>query len=526
MAGYCIRILLALILSLCIAAGCREGHREAPLSDTVVAALTSEPKRLNPLFLTDHVSHSVSGLIFSGLTKFDKDMNIAGDLAESWDIIQGGKEIRFHLKKNVLWHDGVEFTADDVEFTYANIVSPESASHLNSSFGPVREVKAVGRYTLAVSYAEPYGSALESWTAGILPRHVFQNKDVRDTYFDNAPVGTGPYRLKEWLQGQNLRLESFDLYHDGRPRIRNIVIRIIPDATTQLMELKAGTLDLMELSPILYRTEANPGRLSSDFMKYRAGSFRSGFLGFNLLDERFQDKRVRQAISHAINKDWIIDSVFMGLGSRSTGPYPPEAWYYSREARHFEYKTVRAEELLKSSGWEMGPDGILMKNGSPLSFTILTNYESKENIRTAQVIQSNLKEIGIKTEIRTLEWQAFRHNVISKHKFEAIVLSRAYLWDPDIYDLWHSSRTHNDEWNFLSYNNPEADLLLEKGRRTAERKERENIYRRVHELLAEDQPCVFLYNADLFFIANKKIKGITPSPAGMLSNIADWYIEQ
>jgi peptide/nickel transport system substrate-binding protein len=526
MTGFRIRLVLTLLLSLCIAAGCREGQREVRLSDTVIAALISEPKRLNPLFLTDHVSHSVSGLIFSGLTKFDKDMNIAGDLAESWDIIQGGKEIRFHLKKNVLWHDGVEFTADDVEFTYAAIVSPDTASHLNSSFGPVREVKALGRYTLAVLYTEPYGSALESWTVGILPKHLFQNRDIRDTCFDNAPVGTGPYRLKEWMQGQNLRLESFDLYHAGRPRIKKIIIRIIPDTTTQLMELKAGTLDLMELSPIPFKTEANLGRLSSDFMKYRAGSFRFGFLGFNLLDERFQDKRVRQAISHAINKDWIIDSVFMGHGSRSTGPYPPEAWYYSREARHFEYNTLKAEELLKSAGWKMGPDGILIKNGSALAFTILTNYENKENIKTAQVIQSNLKGIGIKTDIRTLEWQAFRHNVISKHKFEAIVLSRAYLWDPDIYDLWHSSRTHNDEWNFLSYKNPEADLLLEKGRLTAERAERKKIYRKVHELLADEQPCVFLYNADLFFIANKKIKGITPSPAGILSNMADWYIEQ
>lgn len=519
-------ILTLFLAGIILVAGCRrEGDVVRP-PDAVTIAIASEPKHLNPLFLSDMISFSVSGLIFRGLTKFDSNMEIVPDIAESWEISRGGREIRFHLKKGVLWHDGAELTADDVVFTFQTITSPRTATHHKSHFGSATEAKTVDRYTVSVSYSEPYGSALQSWMFGIIPKHILHGKDALDPSFDRAPVGTGPYRLKQWLSGRQLSLESFDRHYDGPPGIKKVFLRVIPDAATQLMELKAGSIDIMELTPTQYWSETNSGKLSADFIVHRGGSFRYGFLGLNLLDTRFQDVRVRQAISHAIDKPAIIASVLMGLGSESTGPYPPEAWYFSPNASFFAYDPAKARELLESAGWRKGPDGILTKDGLAMSFTILTNYESKENIKTAQIIQSNLKAIGIETTIRTLEWQAFRHRVIAKHQFEAVVLSRAYLWDPDIYDLWHSSKTHEDEWNFLSYKNPILDALLEKGRRTIDREERKVIYRNVHELLAEEQPCVFLYNADLLFVSHQRIDGIAPTPAGMLQDVARWTLKR
>lgn len=513
------------LLGIFLLTGCTEAEQSRP-SDTITIAISSDPKRLNPVFLTDFISYSVSSLIFRGLTRFDKNMDIIPDIADSWEIARNGREIRFHLKQGVKWHDGVELTAEDVVFTYRTVVSPQTATHHSSHFGPVKEVKALDRYTVSVSYSEPYGSALESWIFGIIPKHILNNDNVHDASFDQAPVGTGPFRLKQWVRGQKLWLESFDGYYDGRPGIKNVFVRIIPDTATQLMELKAGGVDVMELTPMQYQNEANTGKLASDFIKHRAGSFRYGFLGLNLLDARFRDKMVRQAISHAIDKEAIINSVLMGLGSPATGPYPPEVWYYSKNASYFKYDPHKALALLEQAGWKKGTDGILRKDGSLMSFTILTNYENKEHLKTAQIIQSNLKAIGIRTDIRTLEWQAFRHNVIGKHDFEAVVLSRAYLWDPDVYDLWHSSKTKEDDWNFLSYKNPEVDLLLERGRQTMARDERRQIYQRVHELLAEDQACVFLYNADLLFISRRSIQGIEPSPAGMFHDMANWKLKK
>ncbi len=520
----CRRLFTIFLASILLIMGCqREGEVIRP-SDSVTIAIASEPNHLNPLLLTDMISFSVSGLIFRGLTKFDNNMTIVPDIAESWKIRRGGREIWFYLKKGVLWHDGVELTADDVVFTFQMVTSPRTATHHSSHFGPATGVKAVDRYTVSVSYSEPHGSALESWMFGIIPKHILNDRDVLDPSFDRAPVGTGPYRLKQWVSGRLIWLESSDTHYDGRPGIRNIFLRVIPDAATQLMELKAGGVDVMELTPMQYQSESNTGKLASDFIKHRAGSFRYGFLGLNLLDARFQDVRVRQAISHAIDKSAIIKSVLMGLGSESSGPYPPEAWYSSPNAPLFAHDPAKARELIESAGWRKGADGVLRKNGLSMSFVILTNYESKDNIKTAQIIQSNLKSLGIVTTIRTLEWQAFRHRVIAKHQFEAVVLSRAYLWDPDIYDLWHSSKTGEDAWNFLSYKNPALDVLLERGRRTVSREERGAIYRKVHEILAAEQPCVFLYNADLLFISHWRINGIDPTPAGMFHDIAHWHI--
>lgn len=506
--------------------GCKGKSERGYSADTIVIALSSEPQRLNPVFLSDLTSYSVSGLIFNGLTRLDRDMKMTGDLAESWEIRNAGHEILFRLKKGVFWHDGVEFAADDVVFTYKTITSPNTATPHSTNFGSVKEVTALDTYTVRVRYSVPFGSALESWSIGIIPKHILENRDINDSSFDRNPIGTGAYKLKEWIPGQTLRLEAFNRHHAGAPNIKGLIIRIIPDTSTQLMEAKKGNIDLMEVTPDQYRNDVNSAAIASNFDKYRAGSFRYGFLGFNLLDRRFQDKRFRQAISHAIDKEAIINTVLWGNGSPAAGPYPPEAWYASKNALSFEYNPQKAEDILDSLGWIRGKNGFRQKDGKTLMFTILTNYENKERVRIAQLIQSNLKDIGVQTDIRTLEWQAFRHNTVSKHQFEAIILSRAYLWDPDIYELWHSSKTKEGEWNFLSYKNKEVDLLLQKGRKTLDFAERKRIYNKIHEILAEEQACVFLYNADLLFIANERIKGITPSPIGMFHDVTKWYVRK
>lgn len=523
--GICRRLLrsvLILLSTTIVLTGCSRGVGGDHPKDTIVFALSSEPKRLTPLFVSDLNSHTVSNLIFSGLTKLDRDLRVVGDLASSWEIKKGGRLIRFHLKKGVLWHDGRKFTAEDVVFTYDKITSPDTATPHSTRFGPVAGVRAVDPYTVDVAYSEPFGSALESWTVGIVPKHVLENGDIRDNSFDMMPVGTGPYRLKAWIPGQRLALEAFDRYHAGAPRIKNLVVKIVPDPSTRMLELKAGAIDIMEVSPTQFAKDLTSEFIVSHFNTYQAGSFRSGFLGFDLSDKRFQDKRLRQAISQAIDKEAIIATVLMGFGSKSTGPYPPETWYYSGKAKYFAYDPRRSLETLEGLGYIMGPDGLLQRDGMLLSFAILTNYENRENVKTAQIIQSNLKDIGIKTEVRLLEWQAFRHIAINKRQFEAVLLSRAYLWDPDIYDLWHSSKTAEGEWNFLQYRNGKADALLEKGRTTLPFEQRKRTYHKLHELLAEEQACIFLYNADLLFVANKKIRGIAPSPLGMLNNIEEW----
>jgi len=484
----------------------------------VVIAFAAEPAALNPIFVSDNLSFTISGWLFNGLTRIQPDLKVAADLAEGWQLGRNGRRLTFFLRKGVKWHDGEEFTAADVVFTYRQVTSPGTPTPLKCQFGPVRQVSAPDRYTVVVDYEEPFGSALESWTIGIVPEHVFKSREVTDPSFDRAPVGTGPYRLKEWLPGQKLVLTSFPEHFRGSPRLPQLIIKIIPDPTTRFLELKTGHIDVMELSPAQYAEwQKNPPG-GPELTLYRCEAVRYGFLGFNHLHPAFREREIRQAFSMAIDKTAIIQGVLKGLGSVGHSPFPPKAWYSHDSLPSLPFDPSKAKEIFQKWGFALMS---AIEPGSPL--ILATNYESKENLLTAQIIQENLQALGVTIRIRTYDWLTFRHVVINKRQFDLIVLERHFLWDPDLYTLWHSSQIKEGEWNFLNYHNPEVDRLLAEGRRTLEKDRRRALYRQLQEIMAQDLPCVFLYNSDAVFLARKALHGISPSPLGIFDNVAQWY---
>jgi len=493
-----------------------------PEQDTLVIAFPYEPASLNPVFLSDQLSYTVSGWVCPGLVRLTGDLTVAGDLAASWEILSGGREIRFHLRRGVKWHDGRDFTAEDVIFTYQLITSGRIPTPHSSHFGPVREVKALDRHTVSIKYKEIYSSSLESWTMGLVQQQAFQEQKMDDQDLPRAPVGTGPYRVGEWIPGQKIVLEAFPGYYAGAPKIRRIILKITPDPTTSVFELKSGIIGVMELTPNQYAQLSRSPDLERNFRIYRCPSVRYGFLGFNFQDSRFLDRQVRQALSQAIDKNSIIQTVLQGCGSPGTGPFPPGTWYHHGDVASYEYDPARAQEILSKMGW-YGKQRAASKEEKPC-LNLVTNFENKENILIAEIIQNNLKNIGIRVNIETLEWLAFRYRIITKKAFDVVLLSRHYIWDPDLYNVWHSSKTSEGEWNFLSYKNSQVDELLERGRKTVGRPQRQLIYQRIQEIMAQDPPCVFIYNADGIFIAKKNIKGITPSSLGIFHNISVWSI--
>ena len=495
-----------------------------PARDTLVLAFPYEPASLNPVFLSDQLSYTVSGWVCPGLVRLKGDLTLVGDLAASWEILSGGREIRFHLRRGVKWHNGRDLTAEDVVFTYQLITSGQIPTPHRSQFGPVQEVKALDRHTVSVKYQEVNSSALESWTIGLLQHQAFEKPGPEAPGLGRAPVGAGPYRVREWVAGQKIVLEAFPGYYGGTPKIKRLILQIIPDPTTGLWEMKSGNVDVMELTPRQFAQISKSPGLEKKFRIYRCPSVRYGFLGFNFQDARFRDRRVRQALSLAINKNSIIRSVLQGCGSPSTGAFPPGTWYYNDKIKATDYDPARAKEILSQLGW-FDKQGSTDKDKKP-GLNLVTNFENKENILIAEIIQNNLEKIGIKVNIETLEWLTFRYRIITRKVFDVVLLSRHYIWDPDLYNVWHSSKNHEGEWNFLSYNNRQVDELLEAGRKTLARPERRLIYRKIQEIMAQDPPCVFLYNADGIFIARKNIQGISPSPLGIFHNIFIWSLDE
>jgi peptide/nickel transport system substrate-binding protein len=234
---------------------------------------------------------------------------------------------------------------------------------------------------------------------------------------------------------------------------------------------------------------------------------------------------VRQAISYAINKDEIISGVLLGLGKPATGPYKHGTWAFNDKVKIYNYNPQKARELLKEAGWaDTGGDGILKKDGRDFVFEIVTNQGNETRQKCAEIIQRQLKDVGITVKIRILEWSAFVTDFINKRKFDAVIMGWTIPLDPDAYDVWHSSKTLPEELNFISYNNPEADEMLEKGRSTFDQKERKKYYDRFQEILAEDQPYTFLYVPDALIIIHNRFRGIVPAPLGLEYNLIKWYV--
>ncbi|MBI4593101.1 MAG: peptide-binding protein, partial [Candidatus Rokubacteria bacterium] len=314
-------------------------------------------------------------------------------------------------------------------------------------------------------------------------------------------------------------------YHEGRPYIARIVYRIIPSQATIFLELKAKGVDAAGLTALQYRRQTEYPAFRKAFHKFRYPSNAYTYFGFNLRDPRFADSRVRQAFAHAINKQELIDGVLLGLGREATGPYKPGTWVYNPNVKTYAYNPARARHLLAQAGWKaQNTDGLLVRNGKPFTFTIMTNQGNDERRKVAEIIQASLREIGVGVEIKTLEWSSFIREYIRKRRFEAIILGWGIGYDPDQYEIWHSSKTGSDELNHISYANPEVDELLERGRSSCVGAERKQSYDRLQEVLAEDQPIVFLYFREALPAVAARVHGIVGSPNGIRFNFTEWFV--
>lgn len=493
--------------------------------DALVAGSIGEPSTLIPLLASDSASHDIAHWVYNGLVRYDKDLKLEGDLAERWDVSKDGLTITFHLRRGVKWHDGHDFTSRDVLYTYHVAIDPKTPTAYSEDFKQVKRAEAPDASTFRVIYGKPFAPALASWEMAILPAHLLEGKDITKSPLARQPVGTGRYRFKEWIAGQKLVLESNHDYFEGRPYIDRYVYRIIPDTSTMYMELKAGTLDMMGLSPVQYQRQTNTPEFLGSFNKYRYPAAAFTYLGYNLRHPLFKDQRVRQAITSAINKDEIIQGVQLGMGQVAHGPYKPGTWACNPHIKDFDYNPERARQLLAEAGWkEKNSDGVLVKDGKPFQFTILTNQGNAERLKTAQIIQKRLQKIGIEVKVRPVEWAAFLKQFIDKGNFEAIILGWTIGQDPDLFDIWHSSKTNPRELNFIGFKNAEVDRLLEEGRGTFDQEKRRRCYWRIQEILAEEQPYTFLYVPDALPVVSARFRGIEPAPLGIMYNFIKWYV--
>ncbi len=495
---------------------------------TMVDAMAGEPSGLIPMIAGESAASAVASHIFNSLLRYDRNLEPEGELAKSWQVSPDQKTITFTLKPGLKWADGKPLTSADVLFTWKLVTDDKTRTPYASDYKLVTSAEAPDAQTFRVSYSQPYAPALESWAGlQILPRHLLENQDINNTPFARKPVGSHYYQLESWSVKEKISLIRNPYATQGAPKIDRLISRFIPDPATQFLELMADNIDVMNLDPIQY-TRIVPARpeMKKKIALYKELGNGYTYLGFNLKRAPFNDVRVRQAINYAIDKQELIDGVLLGLGEPVAAPYKPGTRWVNPQLKPYAYDPAKAKQLLKEAGFEdHDGDGILDRNGKPFAFEILTN-QNKQREMSAVLIQRRLKDIGIDVKIRVLEWASFLGRYIKPGDFDVVVLGWSLSLDPDQYSIWHSSQNKPGQFNFINYNNPQVDKLLEQGRLELDQDKRMKIYHEFSRILLEDSPIVYLYEGYGLPAIHKRIRGIdNPAPpAGIGWNSQDWYI--
>ncbi len=530
--AFCIALLLSLLGACSKQDIAPQALLDAPYpaesGGTMVDAMAGEPSGLIPMIAGESAASAIASHIFNSLLRYDRNLEPEGELAKSWQVSPDQKTITFTLKPGLKWADGKPLTSADVLFTWKLVTDDKTRTPYASDYKLVTSAEAPDAQTFRVSYSQPYAPALESWAGlQILPRHLLENQDINNTPFARKPVGSHYYQLESWSVKEKISLIRNPYATQGAPKIDRLISRFIPDPATQFLELMADNIDVMNLDPIQY-TRIVPARpeMKKKIALYKELGNGYTYLGFNLKRAPFNDVRVRQAINYAIDKQELIDGVLLGLGEPVAAPYKPGTRWVNPQLKPYAYDPAKAKQLLKEAGFEdHDGDGILDRNGKPFAFEILTN-QNKQREMSAVLIQRRLKDIGIDVKIRVLEWASFLGRYIKPGDFDVVVLGWSLSLDPDQYSIWHSSQNKPGQFNFINYNNPQVDKLLEQGRLELDQDKRMKIYHEFSRILLEDSPIVYLYEGYGLPAIHKRIRGIdNPAPpAGIGWNSQDWYI--
>ena len=487
---------------------------QADPNGKLIFSLIGEVSVLNPILSTDTSSSAVEGVIFSGMTRVNEKLEVIPDLATDWKVSKDGKTWIFHLRKDVKWHDGAPFTAEDVVFTFNSILNPKINSVRRSDYiiddQPIK-FTALNKYTVQAIVPKPFAPFLTRSGMSVLPKHLLADKDMNTAAFNRKPVGTGPFKFKEWVTGDHVTVARNDNYYFGRPKLAEIIYKVIPDENACLVALEAGEVDETGIPPKDYQRM----KLLAGINVFEFDALTYSYLGFNLANPKFADKRVRQALAYATDKEQLVKLIFKGLASPAYAPSAPISWAYSDAVSKYAYNPPLAKQLLKEAGAEN------------LEFTILVNQGNKEREKAAVVLQQQYKKVGVKVNVRVMEWSALLKIInapTDPKDFEAVIIGWSLGLDPDSYSIWHSSQ-YPKGFNFVKYVNPVADRLLEEGRTTIERAKRKEIYAKLWQVIADDQPYIFLWYPKAIAGVRERVGGLSePGPAGLFLNIEKVFV--
>lgn len=494
------------------------------VGDTIVIGNIGDADSLNDLISSTKNADDVIGLLFLGLTRTNPDFSHAPSLARSWEFSKDHLELTFKLRDDVYWHDGVKTTAHDVRFTYERQIDPVIGWSAIKWKEHIKDVVVLDDTTVKFVFKQLYPYQLMDATVGaILPKHLLEKlppAEWKNHEFNRKPVGNGPFKFKEWKAQQYIEVEANDKYYRGRPPLNRILFKVVPDQENLVIQIKSGQIDFWEgVPPRFYKDLVREGSISAHVYPSRNYTY----IGWNLKNPLFQSKKVRHALTTAINRQEIVNALLFEFGEICRGPVSPIIWAYKPDLPLFPYDPARAKQLLAGEGWkDTDGDGWLDKGGKRFEFTIKTNKGNQIREDILVIVQDQLKEIGIKVSPNPLEWTIFSDDM-NKKNFEAAVAGWSVGLKMEMTTIFHT-KSIPDKFNFVSYSNPEFDSLNDAASMEVDREKARKMWHRAQELIVDDQPYTFLYIPKQINFIGKRFQNVQMQTVGWNYNLDQWWV--
>ncbi|WP_374077198.1 peptide-binding protein [Bdellovibrio bacteriovorus] len=516
--------LLALLLSSALTAPALAAapNANAPKGGNFVFNLGGEPPTVHPITATDAYSRRVQEYVCEGLATRDSETyDWKPRLAEKWEISKDNKVFTFHLRKDAVFHDGTPVTADDVKFSFDAIFEPKyEAAHLRPYYEGLSKVEVLDPHTVRFTAKDLYFNNFESAaTLSVIPKKVYGDVE-KSKKMNRQLMCAGPYVLSKFDRGQLIVLKKFDKWYGnkdaaykGMYNFDTITLRFYKDENVELERAKKGELDYLDMRVEAYMKKTEGAPWGKTIIKHKVENSAPksyGFIGWNFRKEIFQDKNVRIALAHLLNREEMNKKFRYGMSDLANGAIYLRS-EYNPGNKAIEFNPKKAQELLAKAGWtDTDKNGVLEKTvgGKKSEFKFTLIYPSKDVEKYYTMYREDLKKAGIDMELKYLEWNSFL-KLVDEGNFDAVTMA----WgggsvDPDPKQIWHSASAVVGGSNFIAYKNPEVDKLIDEARVEPNKAKRVAALKKVYAKIAEDAPYAFLFNDKYVFYANSSRMGM------------------
>jgi peptide/nickel transport system substrate-binding protein len=498
-------------------------------------SLAEDPKNLNPLLNSGTPTLDLSMFIYSWTIRYDSKARPVPDaLSEiptvaNGDVTPDGLTLKYKLRHNIRWQDGAPLTCNDLKFTWQAVINPHNNVITTDGYKDIGSIDCSDPYVAVIHMKKLYAPYLQQlWSvngnAPILPAHILAKyNDDKGSFntapYNSLPIGSGPFKVVAWDRGQDVRLEANPDFYLGKPKLKEVIYKILPDENTMLTQIQTHEIDMLGEGTALHWPQyaalaADP---NNGLIAIRVNSYTFSHIDFNLKHPIVSDRNVRVALAYATNRSEIIQKILHGSAIPAvTDQHPLLSWAYTDDVTHYPFDPVKARALLDADGWKVGPDGVRVKNGQRLEFTISTQTESSGGKALQTLLQREWRDVGVQADVKNYPTSQFWDNstagILQGGHYDVALFSWIAGADPDDSEIYSGDNLAPKGQNAMQWDNPTATAAMNDALQTIDQARRKRDYIIVQQQLTHDVPTLIVDFSRVPYVYSDDLKGFDPSP--------------